>query len=83
MALAIYIMPSSSCRHDTRHLCHIVVVVVVVVVIVVAATAPVSRHWSSIFHHGADQAHYLVIIAFSRFSARSEKVLDSFDHGWR
>ena len=45
MALAIYIMPLSSCRPDTCHLCHIVVVVVVVV-IVVAAVAPVSRHWS-------------------------------------
>jgi len=82
MALAIYVMPSSSCRRDTRHLRHIVIVIVIVV-IVVAAMAPVSRHWSSIFHHGADQAHYLVVVAFSRFSARSEKVLDSFDHGWR
>ena len=42
MTLAIYIMPLSSCRYDTCHLCHIVIVVV----IVVAAAAPVSCHWS-------------------------------------
>ena len=29
---------------------------------------------SSSFNHGVDQAHYLVVVAFSRFSTRSEKV---------